>query len=206
MKRQSVILLIAVSTMFGCESNSAPKPQASTAPALKDVPNADYECWKQFPLGTRVVRRKTMSNSQGTTTVTTTLELRQLEESKAKVESQVTVVRPTEETKNPSDTITYTATYQIPENMDADQFALPSPDARLLREEVVNVKNKDYSTAVYQWKTILESGPVDVTGWFCNSFPGRQVRLEFDYPDDTTGVDEIVDVQIPTTNAPTFES
>jgi hypothetical protein len=200
MQRQSIFLLLTtISMLIGCESKSVSTPQASTAPALKAVPNADYECWRQFPLGTRVVRRKTMSNSQGTTTVTTTLELRQVDDGDAKVDSQVTVVRPTEETQNPSETIIFPATHKIPENMDANQFALPSPDARLLREEVINVNNKDYSTAVYQWKTILESGPVDVTGWFCNSFPGRQIRLEFDYNDDTTGVDEIVEVQIPTT-------
>lgn len=198
MKSRTIFLiLVTASTMTGCESGRRQSPQASTAPALKSVPNADYECWKQFPAGTRVVRRKTMSNSLGTTTVTTALELKQLDESGAQVESQVTVVRPTEETHNPSETLTMPPTHKIPVDMSAQQFALPSPEATLLREEAVSISNKTFIASVYRWKSILESGPVEVTGWFCDSFPGRQIRLEFDYSDDTTGIDEILDFQIP---------
>lgn len=198
------LILLAFGVFPSCDSNSESTSQmsvapVSTAPLLQEVPNVEYECWKQFPLGTKVVRRKTMSNSHGTTTVTTKLELKLLDEKNAQVESQVTVVRPTETTQNPSEMLVFAATHKIPKEMNAKQFSLPSPDARLLREEEVEVENKKYTASVYQWKATLESGPVDVTGWFSDNFPARQIRLEFDYKDDTTGIDEIVLVEFPDT-------
>jgi hypothetical protein len=202
--RQAIFFALIAMTIFqGCSSQPAQVqvPQTSTAPVTKSIPNADYECWKQFPLGTRVVRRKTMSNSNGATTVTTSLQLKELEPSSATVESQVTVVRPTETTENPAEMLTIASAHKIPEEMNPELFRLPSPDAKLLRSELIQVKGKAYDAAVYRWKATLESGPVDVTGWFCDGFPARQIRLEFDYTDDTTGIDEVIDLEIPASNS-----
>lgn len=195
MKYRLVVFLLCALGLGGCDARLQTKLPPPTAVALKSIPSADFLCWKNFPLGTQVVRRKTMTNSHGKTVVTTTLELKTLNDQLAKVQSQITVDRDNETLENPPDMFQYPANHKIPEEMSAEQFEFPVPDAIFVKKETVRVLDKDYEAAVYQWKATLESGPVGVTGWFSNDFPGRQIRLEFDYSDDTTSVDEVIAVK-----------
>lgn len=197
MRRFIIALLPLVS--LGCEGKPIPvQPVATTTqPALKAIPSADYTCWKQFPIGTRVVRRKTMINEHGKVVVTTTLELASCDPKLAEVKSQITVVRDSDTTENPADILQFPANHSIPEDMSEEQFKSPVPDAQLIGEESVTVLDKTYKASVYRWKAALESGPVGVRGWFSDGFPGRQLRIEFDYSNGTSAIDEVVALQIP---------
>jgi hypothetical protein len=98
---------------------------------------------------------------------------------------------------NPPSVLQFPANHLIPEDMSAEQFALPVPDAKLLRQEKFAVLGKNFDASVYGWKATLETGPVAVTGWFSDDFPGRQIKLEFDYTDETTSQELIVAVEFP---------
>ncbi|MFO0939532.1 MAG: hypothetical protein U0930_02075 [Pirellulales bacterium] len=144
-----------------------------------------------------------MSNQHGKVVVTTTLKLKAVDSDQAEIESQITVDRltvddkPTDSTVNPSSVLQFPAKHLIPEDMSAEQFALPAPDAKLLRQEKFAVVGKSFDASVYGWKATLETGPVAVTGWFSDDFPGRQLKLEFAYTDETTSQEQVVSVEIP---------
>lgn len=144
-----------------------------------------------------------MTNQHGKVVVTTTLELKSLDANQAEVESQITVERanlndtPFDTTINPTSILQFSATHPNPQDMSADQFALPVPDAKLVRQERLEVIGKSFETSVYSWKATLETGLVDITGWFSDDFPGRQLKLVFDYTDETTSQELVVAIELP---------
>lgn len=167
-------------------------------PALKDVDNSDYLSWSQFPIGTKVVRRKTMSNEVGTTVITTSLELKEVNAAAVLVESQITVKRTNDTTENPPSILEYPKSQKIPAEMDPELFTRPLPDAKKVAAEPVESMGKSYDATVYEWKAQLESGPMQVKGWFSDKFPGRQIKLEFENPNGNEPfVEEIIELNIP---------
>lgn len=195
-------ILLAINGL-GCDKSVKQSIPTSSAPKLKSIASADYQSWKRFPVGTQVVRCKMMTNQHGKVVVTTKLQLKSIDATQAEVESQITVDRltvddkPTDLTVNPPSSLQFPASHLIPQEMSAEQFDLPTPDAKLLRKETIEVLGKSVEASVYQWKATLETGPVDVTGWFSDDFPGRQLKLEFGYTDETTSQEQIVSVEFP---------
>ena len=179
------------------ESSSADLQKAS-GPALKQIDNADYSNWSRFPIGTKVVRRKTMSNDVGTTVITTTLELKEIKPEAVAVESQITVKRTSDTTTNPPSILDYPKSQMIPADMDAELFTRPLPDAKRIATEAIESFGQSYTATVYEWKTQLESGPMMVKGWFSDEFPGRQIKLEFENPGGGEPfVEEIIELETP---------
>jgi hypothetical protein len=145
-----------------------------------------------------VVRRRTLESDVGVTTETTTLRLVSVKPTSIEVESQTTVIRPQGTTENPPQSFVYQAEYKIPKEMSEEQFLLPDPKAKSLGSEKLTLLGKEYDASVYQWQSSLESGPIDVKGWFNDNFPGRQLKLEIDYRNDKfKGSESILEVSIP---------
>ena len=187
------------STSSSSQSGDASKTVTqSKGPSLKDVDNSDYISWSQFPIGTKVVRRKTMSNEVGTTEITTSLELREIKAEAVLVESQITVKRTNDTTINPPSALEYPKSQKIPADMDAELFTRPLPDAVKVATEAIESNGKTYDATIYEWKAQLESGPMKVKGWFSDKFPGRQIKLEFENPNGSEPfVEEILELNIP---------
>jgi hypothetical protein len=152
---------------------------ASKQPELPQVPHPEYSHWSRFPIGTKVVRFKEASNEHGKVKVTTTITLADKNEKQVVVESQITVERegmPAE--VNPSFTAEYPATFPLPANLKLEQFTLPSLKAKESGEETQSVCGKEYSTKIYSWQEVNETGPMEVKVWRCDNVPGRTVREE----------------------------
>ncbi len=190
--------------MVGCDSSKPAKNQAAlnvstpTDDHLKSVPNADFLNWSKFPEGTKVVRQRVLESEQGVATITTTIRLVARQPKSVEVESQTTVIRPQGTTENPPQSFTYAAEYKIPKDMDAEQFLLPDPKAKSLGAEKVTMLGKEYDALVFKWQSMLESGPIDIKGWFSDDFPGRQIKTELDFKSDTSkGSETTLEVSIP---------
>lgn len=180
------------------QTDSSTKVTQTNGPALKDVENSDYLSWSQFPIGTKVVRRKTMSNEIGTTVITTTLQLKEITSQAVMVESQITVKRTNDTTENPPSILEYPKSQKIPADMDAELFTRPLPDAKKIAAESIESMGQTYDATIYEWKAQLESGPMNVKGWFSEKFPGRQIKLEFENPSGNDPfVEEIIELNIP---------
>jgi hypothetical protein len=199
-----VLSFLFVISMLGCGSSTPPISQpALNVPDtndehLKSVPNGDFLSWSKFPEGTKVVRRRTLESDVGVTTETTTLRLVSVKPTSIEVESQTTVIRPQGTTENPPQSFVYQAEYKIPKEMSEEQFLLPDPKAKSLGSGKLTLLGKEYDASVYQWQSSLESGPIDVKGWFNDNFPGRQLKLEIDYRNDKfKGSETILEVSIP---------
>ena len=199
-----VLSFLFVSSMLGCGSSTPQKSQpalnvqSTSDDHLKSVPNGDFLSWSKFPEGTKVVRRRTLESDVGVTTETTALRLVSVKPTSIEVESQTTVIRPQGTTENPPQSFVYQAEYKIPKEMSEEQFLLPDPKAKSLGSEKLTLLGKEYDASVYQWQSSLESGPIDVKGWFNDNFPGRQLKLEIDYRNDKfKGSETILEVSIP---------
>lgn len=190
--------------MVGCDSSKPAKNQAAlnvstpTDDHLKSVPNADFLNWSKFPEGTKVVRQRVLESEQGVATITTTIRLVARQPKSVEVESQTTVIRPQGTTENPPQSFTYAAEYKIPKDMEAEQFLLPDPKAKSLGAEKITMLGKEYDALVFKWQSMLESGPIDIKGWFSDDFPGRQIKTELDFKSDTSkGSETTLEVSIP---------
>jgi hypothetical protein len=177
--------------MVGCDSSKPAKNQAAlnvstpTDDHLKSVPNADFLNWSKFPEGTKVVRQRVLESEQGVATITTTIRLVARQPKSVEVESQTTVIRPQGTTENPPQSFTYAAEYKIPK-------------AKSLGAEKVTMLGKEYDALVFKWQSMLESGPIDIKGWFSDDFPGRQIKTELDFKSDTSkGSETTLEVSIP---------
>lgn len=77
----------------------------------------------------------------------------------AKVESQITVERPSDLTVNPPQILEYLAKQSVLESTTDKQVVAPLREAKLLRDENVVVLGKDVAVQVYTWKTALSLVP-----------------------------------------------
>jgi hypothetical protein len=195
---------LTIGSMIGCNSSSPTNSQTTVnvpAPSqdhLKSVPNAEFLNWSKFPEGTKVVRQKTLESDVGVTTETTTIRLVSRQPKSVEVESQTTVIRPQGTTENPPQSFTYAAEYKIPKDMNAEQFLLPDPKAKSLGAEKVSMLGKEYDALVFTWQSMLESGPIEIKGWYSDDFPGRQIKTEIDFKTDKSkGNETTLEVSIP---------
>lgn len=176
--------------LVGCGSDSGTSsvlqgelPSDRVAPAAtNDVPlidNPEYVHWSRYPVGTVVVRKKEVSNESGSVRVTTTLRLVEKNRDKAMVESQVTVDRPGQPlVENPPQRLEFAATFQLPQGMKEEQFALPSLKAKLIGNETRTAFGREFSTEQFTWDERNEAGPMTVSLWRSDDVPGRTLRQE----------------------------
>lgn len=208
-----LILLLPIALCIGCRPSGVNQSQQevskpvdatakSSGPKLRSVDNPNYLTWSKFPVGTQVVRVNKIVNDQGTVTVTTSLKLQEIDKSIAKVESQITVERPSDLTVNPPQILDYLAKQSVLESTTDEQVAAPLKEAKLLRTESISVLGKEFQAKVYTWKTALESGPADVIGWYSDEFPGRQIKQEIDFGEGGKGTEEITRFDVPSRSTP----
>lgn len=173
-----IVCLVALAVAAGCSSKPAGSPPVAVAaadPNQPQVQNADYANWKQFPVGTTVVRKAVTTRDGHSTTSVETFRLAEVGESEIAVDRQNTTSRsdgsPT--VANPSDTRKFPKSFALPTGMNADDFQKPSMTAKLTGQEVVEIAGKKYATTVYQWTDSTEAGEMKITVWVSPEVPGR---------------------------------
>ena len=173
---------LCVGLVIGCDSPYASAPVVvAEAPSLVDLPlvaHPEYENWSRFAEGTQVVRKDNLASTDGEAILYTTLRLAKKTDAGVTIESQNAIVRKGERQESDPVTAEYAAQFRLPKGMELEQFQLPTLKAKKVREETVKVADQEYNTEVFTFQDQSESGPVDVTLWRSNEFPGRQVKKE----------------------------
>ncbi len=193
------LTLLLISTMIGCGKQVTYIPPLPAKVETHAIPNPDFISWSGYPVGTKLVRYKEISNTEGVVKVTTTLVLKDKTPTQVVVESQINVVRPDSSVENPPQEFVFPAEYQVPLEMKADSYDLPSPIARKTGEEKITLAGRQFDAEVFEWEGTLESGKVDLKLWRSRDFPGRQIRLLTDYrrDNDEQAKEEVVELVIP---------
>jgi hypothetical protein len=173
-------------------------PPGYVAPASTEnlllVDHPEYLNWSRFPVGIVVVRKKEVFNDLGTVRVMTTLRLAEKTADKIVVESQVTVDRAGQPLiENPPLSIEFPATFRLPAGMKLEQFSLPSLKAKSAGEETRQASGRDYTTQLFTWDEVNETGPMRVKLWRSDEIPGRMLRQEINGHMHTS-VEEIVEI------------
>ncbi len=185
--------------IFGCSQQETFVPPRPPKVETHAIPNPDFDSWSEYPVGTKVVRHKEITNSEGVVSVTTTLVLKEKTKDQVVVESQINVIRPDSAMENPPQVFEFPAKYQVPLVMNTDTYDRPSPIARKTGEEVVTVAGRKFNAEIFEWEGTLESGKVDLKLWRDRTFPGRQIRMLTDYRRDNNEMarEETIELVIP---------
>ncbi len=203
-------ILIASACCFevGCgnrESSDAQVKQANNgvvqsagSESYPEAVNPQFGNWSRFPVGTKVVRKKEVTNPNGTVVETETLVLTDKSDKKVAVESQMLVERHDgTRIDNPSQTFEFAATFRVPPTISVEQFQLPSLNAKKTGMEKVVLSGKEYEANVYEWTETNEAGPMSVKLLSCDDFPGRKIRQEmYTQKTDTRSIENIVEVDL----------
>jgi hypothetical protein len=194
---------------LGCDAGSGkvvpgsvPTTQASVNP-LPKVAHPEYANWSQFNQKASIVRKRIVTNANGSIAVTTKMWLESKDAKEVSVGSQVTVERPGEPVeKNDVNIVSYPATYSLPEGMDEAQFLLPSAKAKETGTETVQVQGTQVEAKVYEWIENNEAGAMTVKVWHSNSIPGKIIRQEmFTKSSETKTSEEIVELVLEPSSA-----
>ena len=181
-------------------TNVAGESAASQAePVGPLVPYPQFENWSRFTVGTKVVRRKEVTNEFGTVIETESLRLVEKTDAKVVVESQTLVERSNgSRDDNPPQVFEFPATFRLPASFTIEQFSLPSLKAKLVGTEKASVSDKEYEAQVYEWTEVNEAGPMTVRLLTCDAFPGGKIRQEmFAQQTGTRSVEQIAEVAFP---------
>lgn len=181
----------------GCSQKQpvrVPEISVSEVEPLQEMIHPEFANWSQFGVGTKVVRRKEVLSPQGAVIVTTELRLADRSDKKVVIESQVTVERPNEPAEvNPSESVEYPASFQVPKGLTAHQFAAPSLKAKAVGLEARTLAETEYQAQVFEWQETNEAGPMSVKVWYCAEFPGRLLRQELNVTNhQVTNVEDVI--------------
>ena len=197
----SVFLLLG---MAGCEPSNKPilptvageSPPKSESNAVS-ISHPEFANWSRFEVGAGVVRFRVTTNQGGEVRVRTALSLTQKSSEAIEFASQITVERPGEPVEeNPEERTKVPATFRLPEGLTEEYFQLPSPKAKLLDQESMDVFGKKVLVDIYQWIESNETGPMTVKLWHSDEVPGRIVRQEMLIESSQTKtVEELLEVR-----------
>ncbi len=172
---------LAITLLLGCSSPAPHQPEQvelSTSIEKTWVDNPEFLHWNQFPIGSQVVKKKVISNGNGTVEVTTTMTVREKTADKVIVDQQVTVVHPDSTLENPSQSLEYVSKFQLPAGMSLEAFSLPSLKARQAGTAEIELLGKVYVADVFEWEEKNERGPMSVKLWRSDKVPGRTIKEE----------------------------
>ena len=185
---------------MGCQNSNAPvavDPPPSTD-HLPEVENPRYAHWSQFPVGTKVVRYKEVTNKNGTVYVTTTYEVTEVSDERAVVSQQVSVKRPEGDTENPPQDLEFIAKFRLPETVKLEDYALPSPKAKLVGTETREFCGRTAEAERYEWVEMNEAGPMSVILCLSNRVPGQLLREDtLIERDGDTSLETVISIEIP---------
>ena len=157
----------------------------------------EYANWSQFPAMAEVTRKRIVSNENGNVIVTTRMWLESKSDKEVNVGSQVTVERTGEPIeKNPSNVVSYPASFRLPKGMTEDQFTKPSSKAKEVGKEAITIGELIFDSTIYEWEENNEAGPMTVKLWRCDQMPGRIVRQKlFTLSSKTETNEEVISVK-----------
>jgi hypothetical protein len=171
---------------------------SSRQDALPQVVHPEFENWGRFNEQATVVRKRTVSNSNGSVLVTTKMWLEKKNSTGVWVGSKVTVERGNEPmVENDQDIVNYPAHFKLPAGLDEAFFRLPSPKAKAIGNETIRVGSQEFPTQVYEWTESNETGPMTVKLWQCMDVPGKLVKQEMFVPSSKTQTtEELVEIKL----------
>jgi hypothetical protein len=173
-------LVLLCAAAVGCQQATRPVvvDPAVSQDQLPLVDNPQYTHWKQFPVGTKVVRYKEVTNENGTVYVTTTYEVTEISDERIIVSQQISVQRPEEFIENPPQDLEFVAQFRLHKDLQVEDFALPSLKAKRVGTETQECCGRMEETELFEWVETNEAGPMDVKLWRSNNIPGQLVRQE----------------------------
>lgn len=194
---------VTVALCGGCDvSGKYPPVVVDPAPPAVEgamVPTPQFVHWDQFPVETHVTRRKTVTNPDGSITVTTTQRLIEKTDKKITVQQQKTVERPEGRTEFSAQDLVFAASFRLPPNLTEEQFALPALKAKLTGRETIEVAGQTYDAEVFEWEEVNEAGPMPIKIWRSNAVPGQILREEMLIRNNNQeSSEEIIEIAIPT--------
>ena len=210
----SWICWIVVGTFFGCTPSNKPilpknvgeRGAESTSKETTRNPAAmlshpEYSNWSRFPVGTKTVRYRKVTNATGQVEVTSTLVLAEKSDAHVLVQTQVNVQRPGEPLEeNPIEEVRFPSQFELPQGMTEEYFQQPSLKAKKTGEEELEVAGVKIKADVFEWTESNETGPMQVKLWRSNEVPGRIVRQEMLIEQSQTKtIEEICEVDWKTT-------
>ncbi len=201
MLRLSVLCSWLLSLTACGPTQTSNEPIGYVPPKPKDnlplVDHPEYVHWSQFPVDSYVVRKKTVTNENGSVYVTTKVRLAEKTEKQVVVEQQVTVVRPEGTRVNEPQYLRFPAHFRLPEDVDYESYLTPSRKAKKTGTEKINLAGHDFETDIYEWEEVNEAGPMTVKLWRSESVPGRMLREEsLIKRDGDTGLEELVELNL----------
>ncbi|GIW96923.1 MAG: hypothetical protein KatS3mg111_0256 [Pirellulaceae bacterium] len=204
------LLFVILAVSLGCSDPTQPPAPAilgelppSRPSVMVDYP--EYVCWSRFPVGTRVVRRREHHNELGYLYETTELELVKKTPESITITQRIRVERPEGVEENeplelvyPAKVRSIAAAQDSSSASDDDFLAKPSPTARMVGRETVDVLGQKVEATVFEWTEALENGAMQVRLWQSDAVPGRIVRKEtsLEAPGNDA-VEVIVELDIP---------
>ena len=205
MKTKSGWMILGIALCFGCDLVNEPKRSIQMPVVSKvdeSLPKAvhpEYANWSRFPEKTFVVRKRLVSNSNGTVVVTTKMWLDKKNAEEVLVGSQVTVERPNEPiVENGEDIVRFPASYRVPKGMDEARFLMPSGKAKETGAEIITVGNHQFNSRIFEWEENNETGPMTVKLWQSDEIPGKIVRQElFTKSTETKSLEEVIEHNLP---------
>jgi len=198
--------IVTVAVSGGCDVSGKYPPVAvdPAPPAVEGamVPTPQFVHWDQFPVDTQVTRRKTVTNPDGSITVTTTQRLIEKTDKKITVQQQKMVDRPEGRTEFPAQDLVFAAAFRLPPNLTEEQFALPALKAKSTGRETIEVAGQTYDAEVFEWEEANEAGPMPIKIWRSNAVPGQILREEMlTQSINQVSTEEVVEFTIPTSDS-----
>jgi hypothetical protein len=206
--RFCVFAFLLTLSILGCNSSSQPKvevappgdPNREKVAPPEMIESLDYANWKQFPIGTEVIRKEVTASKDTSVTSIRTWKLVELTPEEMVLEWQVTTERADGSYKsvNPPNRSTVKQSFALPKGMSADEFAKPSLNAKKTGEEEITLLGQKYQATVFEWKNSTEGGDMLVKAWFSNAVPGRILKQEMKVAAlGRTTIDELVEIKKP---------
>lgn len=198
--------IVTVAVSGGCDvSDKYPPVAVDPAPPAVEgamVPTPQFVHWDQFPVDTQVTRRKTVTNPDGSITVTTTQRLIEKTDKKITVQQQKMVDRPEGRTEFPAQDLVFAAAFRLPPNLTEEQFALPALKAKSTGRETIEVAGQTYDAEVFEWEEANEAGPMPIKIWRSNAVPGQILREEMlTQSINQESKEEVIEFVIPTSDS-----
>ena len=176
-----------------------PLPKPISTEQWASVPSKDYDSWKPYPVGTRLVRTNVTTIGDNSTTSVETWTLKSSSASYVEVENQNTTTRSDGSYRkvNEPRVFKYPATIKVHPDLKAEQFTKPDAKATATGEEQLTVLGKEFPCIIYEWDNITEAGDMHIRAWISSAMPGQVVKQVMTVAKlNSTTVDQVTEFSV----------
>ena len=208
--RLALPLILVLVFLAGCgpatrsdvDGAGQPIPKPVETESWNTVPSKDYESWKPYPVGTRVVRTSVTPTSAGSTKSVETWTLQSNSASTVEVENQNTTTRGdgTYHRVNEPRVFKYPATLKMHPELKIEQFILPDPKAKQSGKEKLAILSKEYDCDIYEWTASTEAGMMTTRAWVSPTMPGQYAKQVMTIKDHSVTTQQVTELVVPKAN------